>query len=175
MTIASGDSVSATVLNTDSDQHRASIKATTKAGDELVVRSFTTQSILSGTNIRDRSLLLVLDDDARLECLGVTAFGETATSQTITGTLDVLGGSDGETSVADDFLQGEVVTTSVALTTNARVSSRETAFTTADGTRGREIWLKKGRLYRLSLANSHAATTPRFAQALVVLTMRRRK
>jgi hypothetical protein len=175
MTIASGDSVSASVLNTDSDQHRADLKAATKAGDTLVVRSFTTQSILSGTDIRDRSLLLVLDDDARLECLGVTAFGESATSQTITGILDVLGGAAGETSVADDFLQGETVSTSVALTTNARVHSRNTTFATADGTRAREIWLKKGRLYRLSLTNSHAGTTPRFAQVLVVLTMRRRK
>lgn len=175
MTIVSGDSVSATVLNTDADQHRASVKATAKAGDTLIVRSLTTQSILSGTAIRDRSMLLMLDDDARLECLGVTAYGETATSQTITGTLDVLGGADGETSVADDFLQGEVVSTSVALTTTARVSSRDTTFTTADGTRSREIWLKKGRLYRLSLANSHAGTTPRFAQALLILTVRRRK
>lgn len=174
MTINSGDSVSATVLNTEAEQHRAVMTTNNAAGQTLITRSFITQSVLSGTDIRDRSALLLLDDDAELVGLMLAAFGETATTQTITGILDVIGGSDNETSEVDKYMQGSTVEVSVDLTSAARSFGQNTSLNDSVG-RSRKIWLKRGRLYRLSITNSHAATTPRMAQITAVLRMRRRR
>jgi hypothetical protein len=173
VTINTGDSVSATVLNTEAEQHRAAMTTNNAAGQTLVTRSFITQNVLSGTNIRDRSALLLLDDDAELIALMITAFGETATTQTITGILDVIGGSNNETSEVDKYMQGSTISSSVNLTSAARLFNADTLFQYEGRTR--KIWLKRGRLYRLSITNSHAATTPRMAQATVALRMRRRR
>lgn len=168
--------ITAAGINTDLDSNRAALASALTAGDVMWTRSCIARSVLSSTAVSARSRLLLLDDDAKLEYLGLTVVGG-AYSITTTARLQAIGdGITGDDSTSAEYLQGEDVTVAVSTTDATRTHGRTSVFlrTQGDVARARAIWLKRGVLYRLSIECSDASNPAVFAQAVVIATSRRR-